>query len=159
MIGGAACFDDTIIIEAVLFNLSVISGCTSYRGDRLAWAGSLLARTLAQCGMVSARGGESPIVVDFVELDAIDGAGLRLLVSLHTSAAIAGLELKLMNPSERTRELLTLKTLDSVLEICSPRDTEWLLSAQHPRRQNPTRILIYGDLIDEFGINWMFQSA
>ena len=38
-------------------------------------------------------GGESPIVVDFVELDAIDGAGLRLLVSLHTSAAIAGLEL------------------------------------------------------------------
>jgi len=56
MIGGAACFDDTIIIEAVLFNLSVISGCTSYRGDRLAWAGSLLARTLAQCGMVSARG-------------------------------------------------------------------------------------------------------
>ena len=71
-------------------------------------------------------GGESPIVVDFVELDAIDGAGLRLLVSLHTSAAIAGVELKLMNPSERTRELLTLTRLDSVLEICFPRHAEWL---------------------------------
>ena len=66
------------------------------------------------------------IVVNLAEVDAIDAAGLGLLVSLHTSAAIAGVELKLMNPSERTRELLTLTRLDSVLEICSRRDAEWL---------------------------------
>ena len=66
------------------------------------------------------------IVVNLAEVDAIDAAGLGLLVSLHTSAAIAGVELKLMNPSERTRELLTLTRLDSVLEICFPRHAEWL---------------------------------
>ena len=66
------------------------------------------------------------IVVNLAEVDAIDAAGLGLLVSLHTSAAIAGVELKLMNTSERTRELLTLTRLDSVLEICSPRHAEWL---------------------------------
>jgi anti-anti-sigma factor len=69
--------------------------------------------------------GNRLIVVNLAEVDAIDAAGLGLLVSLHTSAAIAGLELMLMNPSERTRELLTLTRLDSVLEICSPRDAEW----------------------------------
>jgi anti-sigma B factor antagonist len=66
------------------------------------------------------------IVVNLAEVDAIDAAGLGLLVSLHTSPGIAGVELKLMNTSERTRELLTLTRLDSVLEICSPRHAEWL---------------------------------
>jgi anti-anti-sigma factor len=75
---------------------------------------------------VGHSGGNRLIVVNLAEVEAIDAAGLGLLVSLHTSAAIAGVELKLMNPSERTRELLTLTRLDSVLEICSPRDAEWL---------------------------------
>ena len=70
--------------------------------------------------------GNRLIVVNLAEVDAIDAAGLGLLVSLHTSPGIAGVELKLMNTSERTRELLTLTRLDSVLEICSPRHAEWL---------------------------------
>ena len=75
---------------------------------------------------VGHSGGNRLIVVNLAEVDAIDAAGLGLLVSLHTSAGIAGVELKLMNTSERTRELLTLTRLDSVLEICSRRDAEWL---------------------------------
>jgi len=72
------------------------------------------------------------IVLDLAEVDAIDAAGLGLLVFLHTSASIAGAELKLMNPTERTRRLLALTKLDSVFEECSPQDVEWITTgAEH----------------------------
>jgi anti-anti-sigma factor len=72
------------------------------------------------------------VVLDLAEADAIDAAGLGLLVFLHMSAAIGGMELKLINPTQRTRKLLALTNLDSVLEICSPQDVEWRPSgAEH----------------------------
>jgi anti-anti-sigma factor len=76
--------------------------------------------------------GKRLVVLDLAEVDAIDAAGLGLLVFLHTSASIGGVELKLINPTQRTRKLLALTNLDSVLEICSPQDVEWRPSgAEH----------------------------
>jgi anti-sigma B factor antagonist len=76
--------------------------------------------------------GKRHVVLDLAEVDAIDAAGLGLLVFLHTSAFIGGMELKLINPTQRTRKLLALTNLDSVLEICSPQDVEWRPSgAEH----------------------------
>jgi anti-anti-sigma factor len=72
--------------------------------------------------------GKRLVVLDLAEVDAIDAAGLGLLVFLHTSASIDGMELKLINPTQRVRNLLALTNLDSVLEICSPQDVEWRLS-------------------------------
>jgi anti-anti-sigma factor len=70
------------------------------------------------------------VVLDLAEVDAIDAAGLGLLVFLHTSASIAGL--KLMSLTERTRRLLALTKLDSVFEECSPQDVAWLTTgAEH----------------------------
>jgi anti-anti-sigma factor len=69
--------------------------------------------------------GKRLVVLDLAEVDALDAAGLGLLVFLHTSATIGGMELKLINPTQRTRKLLALTNLDSVLEICSPQDVEW----------------------------------
>ena len=76
--------------------------------------------------------GKRLVVLDLAEVDAIDAAGLGLLVFLHMSAAIGGMELKLINPTQPTRKLLALTNLDSVLEICSPQHVERLLSgAEH----------------------------
>ena len=69
--------------------------------------------------------GRRLVVLDLAEVDSIDAAGLGFLVSLHKSASIAGMELKLINPTRRTRKLLALTNLDSVLEICLPQDVEW----------------------------------
>jgi anti-anti-sigma factor len=76
--------------------------------------------------------GKRLVVLDLAEVDAIDAGGLGLLVFLHTSASSGGMELKLINPTQRTRKLLVLTNLDSVLEICSPQDVEWWPSgAEH----------------------------
>ena len=76
--------------------------------------------------------GKRLVVLNLAEVDAVDAAGLGLLVFLYTSAAIGGMELKLMNPTQRTRKLLALTNLDSVLEIWSPQHGEWLPSgAEH----------------------------
>ena len=76
--------------------------------------------------------GKRLVVPDLAEVDAIDAAGLGLIVFLHLSASNGGMELKLINPTQRTRKLLALINLDSVLEICSPKDVEWRPSgAEH----------------------------
>ena len=77
--------------------------------------------------------GKRLVVLDLAEVDALDAAGLGLLVFLHTSASIGGMELKLINPTHRTRKLLALTNLDSVLEICSPQDVEWRRSGVRTR--------------------------
>jgi anti-anti-sigma factor len=69
--------------------------------------------------------GKRLVVLDLAEVDAIDAAGLGLLVFLHTSASIGGMGMKIINPTQRIRELLALTNLDSALEICSPQDVEW----------------------------------
>jgi anti-anti-sigma factor len=68
--------------------------------------------------------GKRLVVLDLAKVDAIDAAGLGLLVFLHTSAFIGGMDLKLINPTQRTRKLLALTNLDSVLEICSSQDVK-----------------------------------
>jgi len=86
--------------------------------------------------------GKLLVVLDLAEVDAIDAAGLGLLVFLHTSASIGGMELKLINPTQRTRKLLALTNLDSVLEICSPQDVEWWPSGAdfaHAAEVDPNR--------------------
>jgi anti-anti-sigma factor len=56
---------------------------------------------------------ERDLVVDLAEVDAIDAAGIGLLVSLQA----AGIYLKLVNPSKQVREVLRVTQLESVFEI------------------------------------------
>ena len=56
------------------------------------------------------------ITLDLSRVDAIDETGIGLLISLQA----AGIYLKLLNPTPRVRETLTIKKLDSVFEICEP---------------------------------------
>lgn len=53
------------------------------------------------------------VILDLKEVDAIDGTGIGLLISLQA----AGLYIRLINPVQGVRELLQAKQLDSVLEI------------------------------------------
>jgi hypothetical protein len=65
-------------------------------------------------------GGGEPTLVD--DLRVLDWTSLSFCTR---PASIGGLELKLINSTQRTRKLLALTNLDSVLEICSPHDVEW----------------------------------
>jgi anti-anti-sigma factor len=57
------------------------------------------------------------VILDLEQVDAIDAAGLGALVSLQA----AGVYLKLLNPTQQVREILTLTKLDSIFEICESR--------------------------------------
>lgn len=54
------------------------------------------------------------LILDLMQVDAIDAAGIGALLSLQA----AGIYLKLMNPATQVREILRITKLDSVLEIC-----------------------------------------
>jgi len=54
------------------------------------------------------------IILDLTEIEAIDAAGIGLLVSLQA----AGFYLTLMNPTAHVRETLRITKLDSILEVC-----------------------------------------
>lgn len=56
------------------------------------------------------------VVLDLGGVDAIDAAGIGLLISLQA----AGIYLRLMNPSQNVREMLRLTNLDSIFEFCEP---------------------------------------
>jgi len=64
------------------------------------------------------------VVLDLMRVDAIDGAGIGLLVFLHGWARAVGIDLQLMNPTRLVRELLELTNLDSVFTILSLEDAE-----------------------------------
>ena len=53
------------------------------------------------------------IILDLTEVDAIDAAGIGLLVTLQA----AGFYLTLMNPTAQVREILRVTKLDTVIEI------------------------------------------
>jgi|SRR6516164_4530778 anti-anti-sigma factor len=61
-------------------------------------------------------------VLDLAEINAIDAAGLGLLVSLRTWARTTGTKLKLMNLTPRVEDLFEITNLRSAFEICSVRD-------------------------------------
>lgn len=70
------------------------------------------------CAAVRQR--ERNIVLDLSQVEAIDAAGIGALISLQA----AGIYLQLLNPTKAIREVLQITKLDSVLEICSSRQTE-----------------------------------
>jgi len=59
------------------------------------------------------------VVLDLTRVDAIDGGGMGVLVFLQGWARATEVDLKLMNPTSRVRELFELTNLDSVFEIFS----------------------------------------
>jgi anti-anti-sigma factor len=54
------------------------------------------------------------VMLDLSRVDAIDAAGIGLLVSLQA----AGIYLRLMNPNKQVSEILRVTNLDSIFEIC-----------------------------------------
>jgi anti-anti-sigma factor len=59
------------------------------------------------------------LILDLAQVDAIDAAGIGALISLQA----AGFYLKLLNPTEQVREVLSVTRLDSIFEICESRST------------------------------------
>lgn len=62
------------------------------------------------------------IVLDLAEIDAVDAAGLGMLVSLREWTKGNGPELKLMNITSRVDQVLRLTNLRSQFEVCSVRE-------------------------------------
>jgi anti-anti-sigma factor len=60
------------------------------------------------------------MVLDLIQVDAIDAAGIGALVSLQA----AGIYLKLVNPAAQVREVLRVTRLDSIFEIRESRSGE-----------------------------------
>jgi anti-anti-sigma factor len=60
------------------------------------------------------------VVIDLGRVDAVDAAGIGMLVSLQA----AGIYLRLMNPNQQVREMLRVTHLDSIFEICEPPSTQ-----------------------------------
>ena len=70
------------------------------------------AETAILCAAVRQHGRN--VILDLRKVDAIDAAGIGVLISLQA----AGIYLKLMDPNERVREVLRVTELESVFEIC-----------------------------------------
>jgi anti-anti-sigma factor len=67
------------------------------------------------------------VILDLKEVDTLDAAGIGALVSLQA----AGIYLKLSNPSEQVRQVLSVTGLDSVFELCKSPSLE---DANEPAR-------------------------
>jgi anti-sigma B factor antagonist len=61
--------------------------------------------------------GSSRIVINLNGVHYIDSGGLGILVGLYVSARNRGGELKLVNPSQRVRDLLRQTKLDTVISV------------------------------------------
>src|SRR5262245_13494013 len=59
------------------------------------------------------------LVLDLAMVDAIDAAGIGVLVSLQA----AGIYLKLVNPTRQVQEVLRVTKLETVFEICESQAT------------------------------------
>lgn len=59
------------------------------------------------------------IVLDLIDVEALDAGGLNLLLSLHRWAECNRVHLKLVNPRSFVHEMLTRTHLDCVLDISS----------------------------------------
>lgn len=66
------------------------------------------------------------VVLDLSEVQILDAGGLGVLVSLHNWACVNGIQLKLVNPSKRVRQMLELTRLTSVLHISSVEDVIYI---------------------------------
>lgn len=79
------------------------------------------AETAILCAVVQLQ--ERDVVLDLKRVDAIDAAGIGVLIALQAS----GIYLKLMDPNEHVREVLRVTGLESVFEICEPATTHDVL--------------------------------
>jgi anti-anti-sigma factor len=68
------------------------------------------------------------VILDLGGVDAIDAAGIGVLVSLQA----AGIYVRLMNPTGRVREILRVTAVDSILEILESRPSEEIAEADIP---------------------------
>jgi len=69
------------------------------------------------------------VQLDLAGVEAIDAAGLGLLVSLHTLGWVVGFRFQVRNPVPRVRSLLKLTRLESVLDIHPSDEAELKLTA------------------------------
>ena len=67
---------------------------------------------------------ERNLVVDLQQVQAIDAAGLGLLVELHCQALKNSGDLTIANPSPCVRRLMALTNLESVLQLDEGREFE-----------------------------------
>ena len=77
------------------------------------------------------------IVLDLSKVDAIDAAGVGVLISLQA----AGIYLKLINPIRPVREVLRVTGLESIFEICDTRLNDGILAASAARSASATSCL------------------
>ncbi len=84
---------------------------------------------------VRRQSGTRTIVLDFAEIDALDAAGLGMLVFLRAWSKGNGTELKIMNVTSRVDDVLRLTNLRSAFEVCSVREMMDLL-CRATRRSN-----------------------
>jgi anti-anti-sigma factor len=78
--------------------------------------------TAVLCAAVAQKGRN--VTLDLTRVDAIDAAGIGLLVSLQAS----GIYLKLLNPTEPVRDVLRVTHLASIFEISELRPAENLMA-------------------------------
>ena len=62
------------------------------------------------------------IVLDLAEIEAVDAAGLGMLVSLREWTRGNGAQIKIMNVTPRVDQVLRLTKLRSSFEVCSVRE-------------------------------------
>jgi anti-sigma B factor antagonist len=67
------------------------------------------------------RAGRRQFVLRMKDVSYIDSCGLGELVSVYTSIRSSGGHMRLLNPSERVRELLSTTRLDTIFEITEER--------------------------------------
>ncbi len=80
------------------------------------------------------------VVLDLTRVDAIDGGGMGVLLFLRGWARATEVNLKLMNPTSRVRELFELTNLDSVFEIFSSEDA---VSSRRSPSRPPTILPLF----------------
>ena len=64
------------------------------------------------------------ILLNVAELSMIDSIVLGTITQCHTSAARAGVTLKLLNPTDRLRELLAMTHLDRFIGVAVSEEAE-----------------------------------
>ncbi len=92
------------------------------------------------------------VVLDLAGVDAIDAAGIGLLVSLQA----AGTYLKLLNPTKQVREVLRVTQLESVFEVCESPSTEQG-DATREQPEPVGRVLIQSQTGERMNINAGFD--
>lgn len=66
--------------------------------------------------------GRSQFLLDLAAVSHADTSGLALIVAAHVTVARRGGQLKLMNPTTRLRELLSVTKLNTVFEVFDSED-------------------------------------